>query len=144
MSQHRRGGLSASQRRNRMMVLLHVFGPHCFYCGVLTTDDLNGTKLSDAKRTVDHVVPLFYGGKNSARNLVIACHACNSRRGAVDFLIFFAEVNSSLDERHRAIVDCLFEKRIDFVAHYESLTLVELESYLCSIYQNSSRRLELV
>jgi 5-methylcytosine-specific restriction endonuclease McrA len=33
--------------------------------------------------TVDHIVPLAYGGTNDPANLRAACHACNSRGGAV-------------------------------------------------------------
>lgn len=30
---------------------------------------------------VDHVVPLFYGGDNSASNLVLSCSSCNKAKG---------------------------------------------------------------
>lgn len=30
---------------------------------------------------VDHVVPLFYGGDNSASNLVLTCSSCNKAKG---------------------------------------------------------------
>ena len=32
--------------------------------------------------TVDHVIPLAYGGTNDRANLRASCHACNSRGGA--------------------------------------------------------------
>jgi len=45
----------------------------CVYCG-------RGIEHG-AKLTLDHVVPVSRGGKNSEYNLVTACHVCNSRRG---------------------------------------------------------------
>lgn len=30
---------------------------------------------------VDHIVPLFYGGDNSASNLVLTCSSCNKAKG---------------------------------------------------------------
>jgi 5-methylcytosine-specific restriction endonuclease McrA len=33
------------------------------------------------ERTIDHKVPLARGGRHTARNLVMACRACNSSKG---------------------------------------------------------------
>lgn len=46
----------------------NIFGP-CAYCG------------SWIAGTVDHVVPAFQGGIDTADNLVSACLNCNSRKG---------------------------------------------------------------
>lgn len=41
----------------------------CQYCG------------SSKKLTIDHVIPKSKGGKSTWKNLVTACHACNSKKG---------------------------------------------------------------
>lgn len=46
--------------------------PFCRWCG---------KQLSFRESTVDHVIPLARGGTNHVKNLVIACEACNRRRG---------------------------------------------------------------
>ena len=45
----------------------------CCYCG------------SDARLSLDHLVPQFSGGAHSADNLVVACRSCNSSKGKRDF-----------------------------------------------------------
>ena len=45
-----------------------------------------------AKLTLDHVVPHSKGGSNDARNLVTACHRCNSNRGDRSITTFAAAV----------------------------------------------------
>lgn len=37
--------------------------------------------LSFRESTIDHVIPLARGGTNHPKNFVIACEACNSKRG---------------------------------------------------------------
>jgi len=44
----------------------------CAYCG-------KPTDLKDAE--VDHVLPKCQGGTDDATNLVMACRACNNRKG---------------------------------------------------------------
>jgi hypothetical protein len=44
----------------------------CMYCG---------SQLQARALTRDHVIPLYYGGKNHWTNLVTACRACNARKG---------------------------------------------------------------
>ncbi len=48
----------------------------CVYCGA----DLRSA--SPKERTLDHLNPRLNGKNNAARNLVTACLACNSGRGA--------------------------------------------------------------
>ena len=61
------------------LCLLSVQGRRCFYCSA--TLDGPTTKRPRANQwTRDHVVPQRAGGL-SYRNLVIACHRCNSTKG---------------------------------------------------------------
>lgn len=46
----------------------------CEYCGAPLTRD---------KATLDHVKPLSAGGYDRLRNCVLACLACNQRKGAM-------------------------------------------------------------
>ncbi len=39
-------------------------------------------KLDEASATIDHVIPLSRGGLNNANNFVLACSACNLKRGS--------------------------------------------------------------
>lgn len=47
-------------------------GGRCQYCG---------RKLNRAEATYDHVVPRTQGGRTNWTNIVIACLACNQRKG---------------------------------------------------------------
>lgn len=38
-------------------------------------------KLSPSEVTIDHIIPKSLGGKNSFTNCVIACRACNNKKG---------------------------------------------------------------
>lgn len=44
----------------------------CQYCGV---------KLPSAQITIDHVLPRAQGGGNTFTNCVVACQACNNKKG---------------------------------------------------------------
>ncbi|NQW23530.1 MAG: HNH endonuclease [SAR202 cluster bacterium] len=46
----------------------------CFYCRHILTDGDYG---------LDHVQPQIHNGTNSCRNVVAACHSCNSSKGDV-------------------------------------------------------------
>lgn len=51
-------------------------GFECAYCGTDLRD------AAPASVTLDHLTPRSLGGANDATNLVTACRACNSSRGA--------------------------------------------------------------
>lgn len=54
-------------------------GSTCRYCAV----EVNWKdRKSSIGGTYDHVVPVSKGGDNSYENVVVACRACNSRKGA--------------------------------------------------------------
>jgi 5-methylcytosine-specific restriction endonuclease McrA len=44
----------------------------CFYCG---------NELTDDELSVDHVFPLYLGGKEDRANYVTACRECNQLKG---------------------------------------------------------------
>lgn len=85
MSAVRRGGAA---KRAFVARLLAAQGGRCHWCGVplwaerpMWFDD-PGEWAVYHKPTVDHVVPRAAGGGDRCANLVIACYACNHRRGA--------------------------------------------------------------
>jgi 5-methylcytosine-specific restriction endonuclease McrA len=45
---------------------------HCKYCG---------KRLNRYTATIDHVIPLSKGGKDSKKNRVLACYECNQEKG---------------------------------------------------------------
>ncbi len=58
-------------RKWRAYQYLVTQGGVCFYCRV---------PIKDAWVT-DHVIPLFRGGTNAYKNLVVSCWGCNERKG---------------------------------------------------------------
>lgn len=64
-----------------------VFERHgglCAYCGRPTRRPRAGLHGAPDRATLDHVVPRSEGGPLTARNLVLACLACNGERGTLD------------------------------------------------------------
>lgn len=56
-------------------------GHACVYC--------HGTEKSSGKRlTLDHITPRHKGGLDTAKNLVTACHTCNSQKRAMSVAEF--------------------------------------------------------
>lgn len=53
----------------------------CAYCGVRPGDLQRGQVLSRQSFTIDHILPVSRGGKNSWGNTVCACASCNQRKG---------------------------------------------------------------
>lgn len=49
--------------------ILDFYGHKCLCCG-----------RGDVKLTIDHVIPIFHGGKHSADNIQPLCGPCNSRK----------------------------------------------------------------
>ena len=54
--------------------ILDKTGGFCFYCG---------TELTLESVTVDHIIPILYGGGNDLDNLVPACVSCNNLKGVM-------------------------------------------------------------
>jgi 5-methylcytosine-specific restriction endonuclease McrA len=46
----------------------------CVYCS---------SPLTLLNATLEHILPLAFGGTHAPSNLTLACHACNHRRGAM-------------------------------------------------------------
>lgn len=65
-------------RRHLLTAVVMRDGPACHYCGTATIE----TEGHPLRRTLDHVIPQKFGGTDELSNLVLACSACNSRKGA--------------------------------------------------------------
>lgn len=52
---------------------LRIQRDKCAYCEILLT-------LTNIVTHIDHVQPLYYDGKNTLDNLVLACRRCNMRK----------------------------------------------------------------
>lgn len=52
----------------------------CAYCGTQIGDRRRGKVLTKQNFTVDHILPVSRGGKNSWGNTVCACPPCNQRK----------------------------------------------------------------
>lgn len=58
-------------------------GDCCYYCkDVLDFEVQVGRKFSNSAATVEHLIPLFKGGKHTYENTVLSCRKCNSQKGA--------------------------------------------------------------
>jgi 5-methylcytosine-specific restriction endonuclease McrA len=53
----------------------------CAYCGLRPGDSRRGQVLTRPCFTIDHILPVSRGGKNSWGNTVCACAHCNQRKG---------------------------------------------------------------
>lgn len=53
----------------------------CIYCGAKVGDVVRDVTLTRHDLTVDHILPLSRGGKNTWSNTACACFACNHRKG---------------------------------------------------------------
>ncbi len=52
----------------------------CAYCGAQTGDRVRGRGQTKHDFTVDHILPISRGGKNTWGNTVCACSSCNQRK----------------------------------------------------------------
>ena len=53
----------------------------CIYCGATPGVVVRGKMLTKRDLTVDHILPVSRGGKNTWSNTACACFACNHRKG---------------------------------------------------------------
>jgi 5-methylcytosine-specific restriction endonuclease McrA len=71
-TQNRRARLSGNGgmlKAEEWDAILDFYGNKCLCCG-----------RDDVKLTIDHVLPIFHGGKHSADNVQPLCGPCNSRK----------------------------------------------------------------
>lgn len=64
--------MNSERKRRKKQQLRERDGDCCHWCCVY---------LYDWEMTLDHLIPVSYGGGNSNDNLVISCYRCNNRRG---------------------------------------------------------------
>ena len=65
-------------------VLLETQQFKCYYCGREIARARAANKIKDrhvVASTIDHVIPLYIGGKNTMENFVAACRVCNVKKG---------------------------------------------------------------
>lgn len=63
----------AQSKIQRRRALLWLRDPYCVWCGFLYLDPDHAT--------IEHLVPVAYGGGNSIANTRLACGRCNHSRG---------------------------------------------------------------
>jgi 5-methylcytosine-specific restriction endonuclease McrA len=79
--------MKASQRTKIRLELLGQH-PYCHYCN---------RPLTRRRATIDHVVPLASGGKDTRDNYVLCCQRCNRMKGTMTE----AEWKQILDDHKR-------------------------------------------
>ena len=52
----------------------------CVYCGIQPGGKQRGKRLTRRDFTIDHIIPVSRGGKNSWVNTVCACQVCNQHK----------------------------------------------------------------
>ena len=73
-------------RRKKLTYLFRKQKGVCACCGCQMARAKNrGARNEPHYATVEHVVPQSKGGKDFLSNLLATCHACNSKRGVIDF-----------------------------------------------------------
>ena len=86
--QARNQGMNWCRPGTRLAIYLRD-GMACAWCGATVEDG--------ARLTLDHVRPHSAGGSNAPKNLVTACHRCNSSRGTRSVPAFAEAVASYLN-----------------------------------------------
>ena len=72
-----RRGLRWSRR-----TVLHRDAYTCIYCGIQPGDKQRGNVLTRYDFTIDHILPVSRGGRNTWGNTAYACPRCNQRKGS--------------------------------------------------------------
>jgi len=57
-----------------------LYGDRCPLCGC--TMEFDFIEMDSSTATIDHVVPMSKGGKNSFYNIQLMCHKCNQKKAA--------------------------------------------------------------
>lgn len=62
----------------RRQIFSDIFIAPCYYCKkVFINNDL----------TIEHIVPLSFGGSNDSANITLACEPCNHQRGHESWML---------------------------------------------------------
>jgi len=73
--------MSGKVRKERLKTLIRIFGYTCPFCNVdMIPKSPTVSRLYNDTRTIDHIVPLSKGGKNSLDNLTLCCFKCNGEK----------------------------------------------------------------
>jgi 5-methylcytosine-specific restriction endonuclease McrA len=75
--------MKAARSRELFTLIFERDGRRCRYCGIDVRPRRRGLHRAADLATLDHVHPRAFGGRTEARNLVLACQACNNRRGTM-------------------------------------------------------------
>lgn len=74
--------------RRRKVEILWKRDGRCVFCNISTSLEKRETGSGRNMATIDHILPQSMGGTDHLSNMVIACKACNSARGIMDFFEF--------------------------------------------------------
>jgi 5-methylcytosine-specific restriction endonuclease McrA len=94
----------------------------CAYCGKTEAEEIDdiGTGLS-----IDHIVPMSYGGYNTLFNITAACRSCNSSKSNRHVLDFYNRSEKFTEERLNALIEHMAEtagQSTDFIREWLEMT----------------------
>ena len=92
-------------RRERMRMILERDGEHCVWCRRPLTAD-------DRLASLEHVVPRLKGGPAWLDNEVVACRACNRKRGHRSPTVYLEELERQGLDPDRAAIEAAL-RRLD-------------------------------
>lgn len=81
---------------------------HCAYCG----KDL---KRGSQKIEIDHAFPIYYGGDNSIRNLLLSCPQCNNFKHSFSIEELRNELLKQIDRARRYSVNFRFAEKYGLI-----------------------------
>lgn len=91
----------AKHTRSQVEEILAIQEHRCIYC--------NRRFENGFAATIDHLLPVSLGGTDWALNILMACHACNSRRGTTPFRTYCKTLSPT---QNRRILSCLIRRMI--------------------------------
>ncbi len=83
--------MTPNRRRLLRAVLRERQGGLCCYCGVPMTPPTGPTPRGGAAatiETIEHLHRKVDGGPDKPHNVALACHSCNTERGAMNWLAY--------------------------------------------------------